>query len=723
MSAKTRQIQPLNEWLGWALFFWLFLACWETAAGIIISALPPPLGQGTGPSAADVSAFLASLAIYALLSIPTALILSGTQGILAWMKKKRSARFFNASRMELCLLFAWGLLFFKWISNLISGLPYENPPCIFYLFILPLLVLQLWLKGFCRKEEACNKIQWAVIFLSAVFLSITSYKLFFDSCLSIFNRGFLFLLFAAAALFAAFCFYSLLRRILLSQIRIRAIYTVLFAVLLSGLGVTAFEKTDFSNTTVSRGPQSKGLRADDAGTTGNVIIVLVDCLRADHLPCYGYNLDTAPFLDSIAPSSTVFRNCISPASWTIPSVVSLFTGVCPQQHGVNKVDSIIPESLVTLQEAVERKGIKTAAFITNIYLNSRLGYSRGFSRFFDHYLQHNYNFKEYVASRLFFFNAFLHFTGELLNPEGDCDSGNRWWSFGLPPFNHKKRSAKRVTSDVLKWIQVNQDRPFYAYIHYMDVHSPYNPSWYPLFNKEIYPYQNHREKLINIYDGRISCVDRQIRRICNRLKQLNLSDKTLLIITADHGEEFFDHNMTGHGFSLYDELIRVPLILNNRFLSQQGQIVEKQVCLTDLPVTVLDFLDIKVPEQMKGESLLPFMQHDASLPSSPDLDYALSYTTRGRRQGAANDVVLSSLRVNNGWKIIVGDDNKTELFNLEEDEKEQNNLAGKEELMVSKLKKIFLEKSDQSGSLTPEKAEDVLSLDVRNELKALGYLH
>ncbi|MBW1854082.1 MAG: sulfatase-like hydrolase/transferase, partial [Deltaproteobacteria bacterium] len=286
--------------------------------------------------------------------------------------------------------------------------------------------------------------------------------------------------------------------------------------------------------------------------------------------------------------------------------------------------------------------------------------------------------------------------------------------------------------DVLRWIQTYGDKPFYAYVHYMDVHCPYDTIWYPLFNSQLYPSQNLKEKITNIYDGRIVYVDQQIKRIWEELRRLNLSKDTLLLVTADHGEELYDHEGRGHMVTLYDELIWVPLIMVNPALSQMGQRVETQVQLIDLPVTVLDFLRLEIPEQMRGQSLLPLI---GDTPPLSEPAYALSYTTMGRKslkteEGRAlwkkkvwlQEGILTALRIGNQWKIVVGDDGRVELYNLKKDKKEQNDLKEREQLMVEDLKRIIREELSTLKIFIPKEEKQELSPDARNRLKALGYL-
>ena len=731
MSVKKWQFQSLYEWLFSALFFWIFLACLEMIMAVILNTFPIPLGRAALPSAVDLRYFIAALTIYALFSVPTGLILFFTKKIFAWLKGKTKASFVALNRMDYYLLFGFGLLCFKWISNL---MPYlvdaDHLPNAPYLFILFLLGLHLWLSGFFKKTTKYYRTQWTIITVGTIFLSKTAYDVFIGSSLSMVARLCLFMLFALGALSIAVVFHKLLNRILLNQIKPKLAYAVLFAILLSGGCLYTLSVFQTKNHFISSLPKTAKSQKGESKIVKNVIVILVDCLRADHLGCYGYTSNTSPFLDRIARSGITFENCITPSSWTIPSVVSLFTGVYPQQHGVNEFGTVIPKSLFTLQEVMENQGSKTAAFITNDYLRPHFGYAKGFSRYFDHYLEQS--FKEYIASRLFFLNALMYFKNVLLYPFSVDPGGARWWSIGFPPFNHQKISAERVTNDVLKWIQIHGDKPFYIYLHYMDVHCPYDTIWYPLFDRDIYASQDEKEKLINIYDGRIAYVDQQIKRIWEELIQLNLSDSTLFIITADHGEELYDHEGIGHCTTLYDELIRVPLIMVNPSLPGTGQRVKKQVQLIDLPVTILDFLNLKVPKEMVGQSLF-FLISDPPDLSEPA--YALSYTTRGRKnlktgEGRAlwekkvwdQGVILTSLRVDNEWKIIDGDDGRTELYNLKEDAKEQNDLREVDRLMVEDLKKKFMKKVSGLKSFTPTQEKLGLTPDTRDRLRALGYL-
>jgi arylsulfatase A-like enzyme len=720
-----------SAWFVSSLFFWVFLAAMEVTGALLVNAFPPPLGKGSLPTAMDVNYLVVAVSFYALLGIIAALILLGCERIFSWLKEKTGAPTLDLNRMDLYLLLAFGLLYFKWISQL---LPYltdaDHLPRVPYLLIFPLLGLHLLVSGFSKKTSTYYRGNWIVIFFGTIFMSKTAYDLFISSSLGVAVRGCLCIVLLLAALLGARVFYTLLNRILLRRIHITILSAALFLLLAIGGIISTWRAVQVQDRGMPFLAKTSHLHSGQGKAGKNVILVVVDCLRPDHLECYGYGKKTSPFIDRAAESGALFEDCIAPSSWTIPSVVSLFTGVYPQEHGVNAPGTILPESFTTFQETLQHHMINTAAFITNDYLNPRFGFDRGFSHFFDHYLQPELG--DYTASRLFFLNALLHFKNELFYPYSVDPGGSRWWSTGFPPFNHAKRSAGRVTGDALHWIDSQGGRPFFLYLHYMDVHAPYDTIWYPLFDRKAYPGQDVTGKLTNTYDGRIAYVDRQIERIWEGLRKRTLPEDTLIIITADHGEELYDHGGTGHCTTLYDELIRVPLIMINTSGGGVGKRVHEQVQLIDVPVTILDFLGIPVPDHMRGTSLVPMLDN---VPPLQEPRYALSYTTRGRKslqteEGRAlwdkkvwdQGGVLTSLRMDGRWKIVRGEDGHAELFDLLTDKEERNNVKDRDKVRFEDLEKKLMEASSVLQRVTPRKEKLELSPDTRNKLRALGYL-
>jgi len=730
MRGNSDHLLSFYEWLIGALLFWTVLACGEVLIAVISTAFAPPLGSGSLPSVRDFSLLLAALSLYALFSIPSALLLFWTERLFHKLSQTSVAWCSRINQMDLCLLLGWGLLSFKWISNLLAYMaPPGKLPVLPYLVIVPLLFCQLLLGALLTKKKGYYRLQWILIVVGAVFFSKRAYDVFIISELGLSVKVSLFVLFLTSSLFVAWMFCSLLHYLLQNRVTPKPSYAVLLLIFFTGGCLFTFYEFQTGKNTINYKPQPAQSENGVVENSHKVVVILVDCLRADHVGCYGYERDISPFIDESSRQGITFTNCITPSSWTIPSVVSLFTGVYPQQHGVNNKKTSIPGKLSMLHEAIERQGIATAAFITNDFLRADFGYERGFSHYFDHYLLEE--FMEYVASRLLFFNALLHFSIEL-TAYTSVDSGwSRWWSFGLPPHNHEKISAQRVTDDVVEWIRVHHERPFYVYVHFMDVHSPYDNRWYPVFDSVSYPHQSFKEKLINVYDGRVLYVDRQIRRIWACLEELNVSDNTLFVVTADHGEEFFDHKGRGHSQTLYEELIRVPLIMRGQLLSR-GASIARQVRLIDLPVTILDFLGIEVPDQMGGRSLLPLV---AGFDPRGEPSYALSYTTLGRKRFVSSQerevwmkehgsekVILEALRIDNLWKIIRGNDGSTGLFNLREDPGEQHDLSARDLLMLEELEKKLVRESTRWEQDIPSQEQQPLSPDVVNKLRALGYL-
>jgi arylsulfatase A-like enzyme len=264
----------------------------------------------------------------------------------------------------------------------------------------------------------------------------------------------------------------------------------------------------------------------------------------------------------------------------------------------------------------------------------------------------------------------------------------------------------------------------------MDVHSPYDTIWYSLFDRDQYDLQDEKGKLINTYDGRVAYVDLQVKRIWDTLDRLGIDDHTLVIVTADHGEELYDHGGIGHCTTLYEELIRVPLIVLHP--SGKGRRIQTQVRLIDLPPTILDFLGLPVPDHMRGNSLEAVLTDAGQLPQPAP---AVSYTTRGRKSLKTEEgrklweqkvwdqgIVKESLRADNDWKIIMGDDGNTELYNLKDDAKESTNLQGVERDRVTALQEKLKEELSGLQTFIPKEEKLELSPDARNKLKALGYL-
>jgi len=316
----------------------------------------------------------------------------------------------------------------------------------------------------------------------------------------------------------------------------------------------------------------------------NVLVVVVDTLRADHLSTYGYSRPTSPNLTRIAAQGVLFENAIAASSWTLPSHASMLTGLYPHDH-LADLNRDLARSLPTLPEAMEPLGYRTAAFSANgPTFSRRRGFGRGFIHFEDDFQnlgsisrQTYYGYK--LEDRLSQLHLLHNMPGRL--------------------------GAEEINQNALRWID-SGTRPFFVFVNYLDVHDPYLPPdpYLHLYTKVKRPYKWYSEHWdsfehltagetqaeLDAYDGAINYVDVQIADLLQKLSQRGLGANTLVIITSDHGEGFGEHGLMNHGNSLYRELIHVPLIFWKPGQVPSGVRISEPVSLTALPVTVFDIL-------------------------------------------------------------------------------------------------------------------------------------
>ena len=253
-------------------------------------------------------------------------------------------------------------------------------------------------------------------------------------------------------------------------------------------------------------------------TQTNVLVFLIDALRADHLGCYGYDRDTSPTIDLFAKESVRFTHVTAQASWTRPSVASLLTSTYPNLHGAEDRPDVMRGNLPALATALGAAGYETQCFMTNPNCLPIWGTGRGFSRFVD------------------------------------ADS-MKWL---------EADDAKAVNR-VMDALENVAGRPWFFYVHVMGPHEPYIPK--PSFDTKFTPRAptaTQDEKVMRdmaLYDGKIAYADAQFGRLLADLKARGLYDKTLIVLLSDHGEQFMEHGDTSHGKSLYQEEIHVPLMV------------------------------------------------------------------------------------------------------------------------------------------------------------------
>jgi arylsulfatase A-like enzyme len=447
-------------------------------------------------------------------------------------------------------------------------------------------------------------------------------------------------------------------------------------------------------------------------TPPNILVLVVDTLRADNLGVYGFDGPVSPNLDRFAQESIVFENCFSQAPWTKPSVASLFTSLYPQVHGVINYDGnyagtvkpelqtrtgILPERAETLAEALQQGGYQTAAFVSNIWLLNTYGYAQGFEFYYD----------KPASTR-------MTRAGTLI------DGAEIWLS---------ARSA---------------DRPFFLYMHFMDVHAPYGvtsrvdyesllgavskgaprrltdrevpyavtrntetrPNWATDEMRHQLAYWRAR------YASGVQAFDRRLESLLGFLREGGYLDNTLVVLTADHGEELFDHEGWSHGATLHDHQVHVPLIVRNPMGRNGGRRVTNTSQLIDLMPTLLTVSGAPAPSDMQGRDLSGLLQADRA-----EEPVAVFATASKSAPG------YHSVRFQ-GYKLIVNIyTHDAWLYDLQSDPAEQHDIIAEQPDRAAQLRARLddhLSSSMARGALDAEHEE--VSDDMLENLRALGYL-
>lgn len=486
----------------------------------------------------------------------------------------------------------------------------------------------------------------------------------------------------------------------------------------------------------------------------NVILITMDTTRADHLSCYGYERKTSPNLDNFSREGVLFKNAYSASPWTLPSHASIFTGMYPTRHGahynadsiqiahflsesqkgkkfdleklhLNSISQLSQESN-TLAEILSERGYRTAGIIGGPYCRSVFGIAQGF----DYYNENLFNVGRQVRFFLIYRVADLFLSlNDFFARYGYTD----------------KRIGSEINKAVFGWIEKNHQQPFFLFINYFDSHFPYLPppsysEFFGKINEDVIVnrnpegdlsyvraewdiilsviYRSHqltpeeKEFLISQYDGEIRYIDHCLGLLFEKLKALKVYDNSLIIITSDHGESFGEHGLVLHLPALYEELLRVPLIIKYPSSSQRCRVVERQVSLVDLLPTVLSSLNYPIPPGIDGEVL-----KDSDHPIIAESYTSLAYMKFEKR-------LLRNLKAiyQEKEKYIWASDSLHELYDLEKDPSEEENLIRKfqpkAEIMGKRLKQWLT-------SFEPPKAGGErmnISKSTKEELRALGYI-
>lgn len=415
-------------------------------------------------------------------------------------------------------------------------------------------------------------------------------------------------------------------------------------------------------------------------------MIVLDTTRHDHLGCYGYSRNTSPSIDEFAADAIRFDRAYATAPWTKPTVASMFTGLYPSRHGLQTMNAALPDRLVTLAEILSERGYATAGVISHMLLDQRHGFAQGFA--------------EYV---------------EIVDAEDP----------------HESVSTGQVTDaalDILARFDARQ--PFFLFVHYFDPH--YNYKRHPEYGfattqagrlegtetiddlYDLIPDMTREEiELIEaIYDEEIRFMDDGVGRFLATLERTVGFDDTLIIIAGDHGEEFMTHDWIGHTITLYEEVIRVPLIVRPPGYRAGGTVVDLPVSLVSITPTVLDLIGVEIEGLVtQGTSLA------AVFDSAPPAGWNSVIFCETDEQRHKRAVIV-------GRDKLIRDEEsgKVELYDIVTDPDELEDLSEERPERVVELLAV-LERNivwATSGSIAPDAV--TLTDEQREQLRSLGYV-
>jgi arylsulfatase A-like enzyme len=463
--------------------------------------------------------------------------------------------------------------------------------------------------------------------------------------------------------------------------------TPVLLVVLLGLIAAPFVRDGYAQV---RRSTSKPIAANGAP---NVLLIVLDTVRADHLSLYGYDRDTSPNLARLATEGVRFDLARAAAPWTLPSHASLFTGRWPHQLGVEKIgwlDAAHP----TLAEYLSERGYDTAGFIANTFF---CGHESGLSRGFETYHDYPVTPLEVLRSSSVGWLASLwasRIRGEL---EGFLSNDPA----RTIVLDFARKDAARVNREFLAWVGTGRKAPFFAFLNFFDAHDPYITPYgagrteSPALSRRdlimLRDWQKLNKKTLDAaqialapraYDDCIASLDRELGRLIDELNRRGLLERTLLIVTADHGEQFGEHGDFGHGMSLYQSEIHVPLLIVRPGTVPAGKIVGEAVSLRDVPATVVDLIDQAQGAPFPGQSLAwawrekgADTSQSVSVPLS-ELEAPIETTFRDPRP--AEFLGPTKAIAADGNVYIRHGGGAEEMYNLASDPKEAINLASKE---------------------------------------------
>jgi len=425
----------------------------------------------------------------------------------------------------------------------------------------------------------------------------------------------------------------------------------------------------------------------------NVLLISLDTTRRDHTSVYGYERDTTPNLAKFAAEGVRFALAYAPSATTGPTHATLFTSLHPITHRVVKNGRVLTPPHVTLAERLRAGGWLTAGVVSSYVLDARFGYAQGFDHWDDDF-----------------------------DPASATVRNEAWEGAEVEVFD---RTAAATTARTVDWLDGPRDagRPFFLFVHYFDPHAPWVP---PAELAHAFPPAEAAggglRVLVARYDAEIAFADAQVGALLAALEERGLAENTLVAITSDHGEGLMQHGHLLHGAQIFEEQVRVPLLLRWPRRLPAGRVIEGPVSLIDLAPTLLELVGLG-PEPgvpVHGRSLVPVLEgREAVDPEAPIFLFRQHYE-RGTDSGTPVAGEQYGVRAGD-WKLIFGPEEGTRLlFDVARDPRERRDLAAEQPERAEELLRLIA--AWRLEHTRPETAPDAVSEEDLERLRALGYV-
>lgn len=477
-------------------------------------------------------------------------------------------------------------------------------------------------------------------------------------------------------------------------------------------------------------------------TRPNVLFVLVDTLRSDHLGCYGYKeksgRDTSASVDALAADGVLFENCLSQSSWTRPSVTSILTSTVPPRHRVNHLMAALPSGFNVLPDDMSQLNYKTAMISASPQISNTFGFGLGADCYRGNFVNVTRDCSSgKLAALMGRFFKFVFFKIDVPSDFFVEQAG----SYLRKVQKNIGMDADNVNHAFLEWLDEVGDKRFFAYLHYMEPHTPYDPDppYDTLYqndydgdpmthppldaNQVMIPLEEGKaldgdefHEITALYDGEITQFSHKFGKLIAELKKRGLYDDLLVVFVSDHGEEFYDHKGWEHGHSVYNELIRVPLIIKFPGNAHAGKSIEAYCQTIDIVPFFFDFMGAEQWDQTEGGSLLPLVNGEP-LPAD------VKWRTISCTEYHADIPVRSYIEGNYKLIHVAREKDVWLLYDMTANPEETRSLTAEKPEIFNRMRRKLKEIYKRYDKFATEGASADMGSDMKDQLKALGYGH